>query len=342
MKDKKKIIFMIYILIAITLFFLDLILFLNPCFALVGESLDKNDQHSPSKGRVQEEHEDEDILQISNNVIKEFGIEIAVVGSGKFERHVTLPGEIVAAPDRLAHMVPRFPGVVQEIRKQIGDKVKQGEVLAVIENNESLVPYEVKSLIEGVVIDIHLTKGEVTGGASGNVGITVGESQGFIVADLSSVWVNLSVYQKDLPYTHVSNKVIISAGPAIPGARGKIFHITPFLDEKTRTATAIVRLPNPEGYWKPGLFVTGQIITEEIEVPILIPKSAIETIEGKPVVFIKTTNGFKPQFINIGRANKTHAEIVSGISQGQKYVTKNGFTLKAELMKSELELGHSH
>lgn len=359
MKDKKQIIFVEVIPIMTAMFFFVFIIFAGSSFALaenhqhsdeehehVSESEhshnehNEHDEHNDHEGH--DEHEVEHQLRISEKEMEEFDIKLTTAVPGKLKRHVELPGEIVPDPECLAHMIPRFPGVVQEIRKKIGDKVEHDEVLAIIENNESLVPYEVRSLINGVVMDIHLTRGEVTSGASGNVGVTVEKQQGFIIADLSSVWVNLSVYQKDVPYVHVGNKVVISAGSAIPEATGKISYITPFLDEKTRTATARVILPNPDGHWKPGLFVTGRVTTDEIEADIVVPKTAIETMEGKSVVFIETENGFKPQSVVIGRTNETHVEIVSGLRQGQRYVSKNGFTLKAELMKSEFESGHSH
>ncbi|MGR3177735.1 MAG: efflux RND transporter periplasmic adaptor subunit, partial [Candidatus Anammoxibacter sp.] len=75
---------------------------------------------------------------------------------------------------------------------------------------------------------------------------------------------------------------------------------------------------------------------------ILIPKSAIETMEGESVIFIETEDGFKSQSVVVGRTNETHVEIISGLRQGQRYVYKNGFTLKAELMKSEFGEGHAH
>ena len=306
-----------------------------------------HDEHEDNKNEHAEhedhtDHTDEHILKIGKDVLTEFGIELAVAGPGVIEDHIELPGEVVVSPQRLAHMVPRFPGVVKEIHKQIGDNVVYGDVLAVIENNESLVPYEVKSLIDGVVMDVHLTKGEVTTGSLGESGVTVGNTQGFIIADLSFVWVNLSVYQKDLPYIRVGNEVMISAGSAIPEIRGKISYITPFLDEKTRTAVARAIIPNHDGAWMPGLFVTGMVMTNDTAVSLMILKSAIETIEGETVVFLDTENGFKKQAIEVGRENDLHAEVVSGLHSGQKYVSKNGFTLKAELMKSEFEDGHVH
>jgi cobalt-zinc-cadmium efflux system membrane fusion protein len=159
------------------------------------------------------------------------------------------------------------------------------------------------------------------------------------------VWVNLTVYQKDLPYIRVGQEVIISPGYGIPetrNAKGKISYISPVLDEETRTATARVVLPNPEGIWRPGLFVTGKVVIENIYVPILIPKSALQTVEGKTCVFILTEDGFIPQPVETGRSNETHVEIISGLRPGQKYVSKGAFTLKSELSKEEFGGGHGH
>lgn len=276
--------------------------------------------------------EAENVIQLSPQQVEEFGIETALAGPGPLPIELKLSGEVVIDPDRLAHIVPRFPGIVKEVRKRIGDKVKAGEVLAVIESNESLATYEVKSQIAGTVTDKHLTLGEVI----------TDDSHAFTVADLSSVWVNLSVYQKDLPHIKLGQKVVISAGPDAPQATGTISYISPMVDEKTRTATARVVLPNPKGEWRPGLFVTGLVQVEQLKVDILVPRTALETFDNKTVVFLATDDGFAAQPVSLGRSNQTAVEIVAGLGAGQKYVVKNGFTLKAELEKESFRGGHAH
>ena len=276
------------------------------------------------EGLADHEEHQEQIVQLSDQQLEEFGIELGVVGPDKLHIEKELSGEIVIEPDRLAHIVPRFPGIVKEVWKHIGDKVKKGEVLAIIESNESLSNYEVKSLIAGTVTDKHLTLGEVI----------IDESHAFTITDLSSVWANLSVYQKDLPYIKIGQKVIISAGSDSPETTGKISYISPLLDEATRTATARVVLSNPEGHWRPGLFITGHVEIDAEEVDIVIPKTALENIGDQKVVFIQTPAGFVAQPVTLGKSSRTHVEVRSGISHGQKFVVKGGFTLKAELAKS--------
>jgi len=262
-------------------------------------------------------------VRLSSQELKEFGIELAVAGSGELRLHRDLTGEISTDPERLAHIVPRFPGIVMEVRKQIGDRVKKGEVLAIIESNESLAPYEVKSLIDGTVLEMHLTRGEMVSDAT----------HAFVIADLSVVWANLNVYQKDLPYIRVGQTALISGIVENGRYTGKISYISPVVDEETRTATARVILPNSDRRWRPGMFVTAKVITAAVKPPVVVPLTAIQNFEDRPVIFVQTEEGFVPQPVKIGRSNEEYAEIVAGLTPGQRYVSKGGFTLKGELQK---------
>ncbi len=270
-----------------------------------------------------DEHEEESVVRLTPAEMKEFGIEVGTAGGGTLHVYTTLPGEIVPNQDHLAHVVPRFPGIVTEVRKQLGDTVRKGEVLAIVESNESLVEYEMKSLIDGTVIEKHVTLGEVLGE----------DHVAYVIADLSTVWVNVSVYQEDLPNVRIGQKVIISAGHGTPDATAKISYIGPVVHEHTRTGLARAVLPNTSGQWRPGLFITARILVAEDTVSLLVPNTALQTIDDKTCVFVETSKGFEPRFIEIGRRNDTHVEVLSGLEPGQRYVTRGGFTIKAELSK---------
>ena len=75
---------------------------------------------------------------------------------------------------------------------------------------------------------------------------------------------------------------------------------------------------------------------------IIIPKTAIETIKGLPVVFAKDEHGFEPVNIRIGKENFEFVEIISGLKLGQQYIKKGGFILKAQMSKSSFGDGHNH
>ncbi len=165
-----------------------------------------------------------------------------------------------------------------------------------------------------------------------------------MVADLSTVWVDLSIYQKDLAFVHEGQSISITAGHGIPDAKGIITYLSPVISEETRTALARVILPNPEGHFRPGLFVTASLAGEEIPVSLLVPKSALQNLEGETCIFIKNQGDFKQQPVTIGKTSKTHAEVTSGLKAGQYYVTQGAFELKAKIVTSTMDshAGHGH
>jgi cobalt-zinc-cadmium efflux system membrane fusion protein len=294
------------------------------------------DIHAETDYEEHASHEEDEKVFAAVNLdpqeLQEFGIAIDTAGPGVLKIHRDLPGEITIDPDRLAHIVPRFPGLVKEVRKRLGDQVQKGEVLAIIESNESLAPYEVRSLIDGTVIEMHLTQGEMISDAD----------HAFVVADLSEVWANLSIYQKDLPYIRIGQLVEIDVGPDLPKPRGTISYISPILDGHTRTATARVILDNTEGRLRPGLFITGKVVVDTLQVKVSVPKTAVHVIDGQESVFVRTDEGFAAHPVYLGRSNERNVEIVSGLTPGQVYVARGGFTLKAQLAKGSFAGGHAH
>ena len=154
-------------------------------------------------------------------------------------------------------------------------------------------------------------------------------------ADVSTVWVTLQVPPTALPIVQKGQRVIISAGPSMPEAEGKIRYVAPVLLEETRTAVTRVGLQNTDERWCPGLSVTATVVAGESQASVLIPKSAIQTIAGKPSVFVETKAGFSPRPVKLGPSNDTHVEITEGLKPGERYAATETFILKAELAKGE-------
>ena len=271
-------------------------------------------------------------VALSDAELEEFGVELSVAGPGLIATTVELPGEIRPNEDLVAHIVPRFPGIVKSVRKAIGDLVSQGDVLVVVESSESLSTYSVKSLLEGVVIARHVSIGE---------SVTT-EREVFVVADLSEVWVDISVYQKHLSLLHIGQAVRVSLGHHQEEASGVLSYVAPIVDEETRTATARLVLPNPDGVWRPGLFVTASVVIKEAEVPIAVPNTAVEIVEEKQVIFVQDEDGLEPRTVTLGRRGGRFVEVLSGLSPGQRYVSSGGFTVKSELTREELSGSHAH
>ena len=291
------------------------------------------DGHDDGHGDSAEEGEHhDDVVKLSPSEMKEFGVKVGAAGSGQITTYVVLPGEVLPNADHVAHIVPRYAGIVKEVRSRIGDTVRTGDVLALIESSESLTPYELKTLLDGTVIAKHITRGEAV----------TRDTQTFVIADLRDVWIELSVYQRDLARVKLGQRVLVSTGHHLPDVEGMISYVSPVVDEDTRTARARVVLQNGDGAWRPGMFVTGRVAVNAATVPVAVPHTALQTVEGSTVVFVQDEDGFEPRQVELGRTSTTHAEILSGLSIGERYVATGGFILKAELGKSELSEGHSH
>lgn len=192
--------------------------------------------------------------------------------------------------------------------------------------------FEIRAPLAGTIIEKHITLGE-------NVGA---EADIFTIADLSTVWVNMNIYQKDLVSISKGQTVGIEIGHGIPSVEGKIAWVGPQVDEGTRTAKARIELPNPDGSLRPGLFVTAKVAVGTSSAGLVVPKSALQTFEGKTVIFVRTDEGFEPKPVDLGRQNETMVEILSGLVSGQTYATDGSFTLKAQLSKGAFGDGHNH
>ncbi len=275
--------------------------------------------------KLTESHEEEhsEIIDIPDSVLNEFGVNVSIASPGEIIIHKDLTGEIIPNPYNVAHIVPRFKGVVKAVYKKIGDRVKRGDKIAVIESNESLVQYDVTSSIDGTILELHMTPGELIGD----------EKHIVTVANLGSVWAELNVYQKDLGDVKVGQLVEVESPHTKSVFRNKLFYISPTVDEETRTAIARVKLNNSKGVWKPGMFVSGKVYTSSKKVKVAVPKNAIQILEGQKVVFVKEGDGFKPRVVSIGLENENLVEILDGLHVGEKYISQGAFTFKSEILK---------
>ena len=198
--------------------------------------------------------------------------------------------------------------------------------------DQSYTRYEIKAPFDGVVIQKHISFGEALGD----------DAEAFVIADLSSVWVDINIYQKDLVKIHTGQKVVIDIGHGVDSAHSTLSYVGPLVGEETRTALARAVLQNPLGQLRPGMFITARVATDSTEVPLMVPKTALQTLEGKTVVFVQDEDGFEARPVTIGRDNGLHVVIENGLQSGERYVSKGAFTLKAQLSKGAFGDGHNH
>lgn len=165
------------------------------------------------------------------------------------------------------------------------------------------------------------------------------ETEIYTVADLSVVWVELAVPTADIAFAAEGSTVRVRGEGDLAG-EGRVVFLSPILDPETRSARAVVEIPNPENRIRPGSYVTADLTTAEQPVDVLIPRAAIQQIGGENIVFVRNADGFEKREVVLGQGDQDNVEIVFGLDAGERFAASNTFVLKAELGKSEAE--HSH
>ncbi|MBB5695897.1 efflux RND transporter periplasmic adaptor subunit [Muricoccus pecuniae] len=165
------------------------------------------------------------------------------------------------------------------------------------------------------------------------------DAEVFAVADLSVLWVELTIPPRDLPMARQGQTVLVT-GEGEARTEGKIVFLSPVLDPETRSARAVAEIANPEGVWRAGGFVTAHLSTAEQQVDALVPRDAVQEVEGKKVVFVRNEEGFELREVETGREDANGYEVIFGLDQGTEIAVANAFSLRAELSKSEA--GHAH
>jgi cobalt-zinc-cadmium efflux system membrane fusion protein len=294
---------------------------------------ESSEQHAAHDDHA--EHSDELTVELSEAAEELAGIEISEVARGHIDKTIELPGEIGFNEDRLAHIAPRFAGIALRANYRVGDFVEEGEVVAQIESNESMNSYSIKAPISGWVIDRHITPGEFVSE----------ENSIYIIADLSTVWINLAVYSKDADRIRKGQAARIKAVGSDEVTTGVIEYVTPIIDLRTRSSVARITLSNPDNTWRPGTFVQALITTETDNESLLVRKDAVQFLEEKTVIFVpEGPNIFKPVEVLTGESDTDYIQIVNGLEEGAKYVASGAFELKARIITSNLDAhaGHGH
>lgn len=291
---------------------------------------ESNDDHDDHDDHESSDDHDEEGADLSVEQMERAGVTVDSAAEATLLKIVPLNGMITPNQERLVHVVPRFPGIIKSVEKSVGSLVEKDDILLRIESNESLQLYDISTPIAGTVIERDAALGE----------FVTEEDRLMIIADLEKVWVDFRVYQRDFDKLAIGQKVdvLLSSGDNV--ASGVISYISPFGSADTQSMLARVVLDNAEGELRPGLFVTGRVRLDPRDVAVAVKTSAIQYLDGEPVVFVREGENFVTREIIIGYRDSSHAEVLSGVLPGELYVSENSFLLKAELGKGLAE--HEH
>ena len=338
-------------------------------------------------------------VKMTDAQLKSNGVQIATAGPARIKTALQLIGEIRLNEDRTVHIVPRLSGVVESVSASVGDKVRKGQIIALVSSQTladqrsellatrkrsalarttfdrekklweekisaeqdylqarqalqeaeiaeqsarqklaslgaalptsgNLTRYEIRSPIDGVITEKNIATGEVL---KEDAGI-------FVVSDLSTVWVDLTVYAKDLNAVRTGQQATVNATDFDAEATGTISYVGSVVGDQTRTAKARLVLPNPKGLWRPGLPVNVNLVADEVEVPVAVAADAVQTLRDWTVVFGRYGDQFEARPITVGRSDGKAVEVLNGMNSGEQYAASNSYLIKADIGKA----GASH
>lgn len=261
--------------------------------------------------------------QISDAAASASGIETAEAGPETIDDYVTLTGHISLNQNKSAVIKARFPGIVRSVTKTQGESVKAGETLATVESNESLQVYAVKAPISGIILSRNT-----------NIGDVAGDAALFTITDINELWAELHIFPQDISRIKTGQDITLSSSECEDTQTTTIMATLPIIDAPTQTLLARAVINNIDEHWAPGMSVRGEVVTGRRAVPLAVRTSALQTLEGKKVIFVKEGDEYHARTVETGSSNKTWTEITSGLKTGEHYVSKGSFTVKADIGKS--------
>ena len=362
-----------------------------------------------SEGHGGEEHAQEEpkAVELSEEQARAAGVRTEKIARQAVGGEISLTGIIQPNADRVTQVAGRVPGRVVRVLASLGDRVKAGQALAVL---DSLEVGEARSARAQALAELNVAKaaleraeslraenivpereylrargdfekaraalaaandklkmlgvGVSAQGESGSVftveapfaGTVIEKSAVpgalsdpakplFTIADLSTVWIEANVFERDLPRIVLGApaSVTVSAWPNDP-SKGKVTYLANVMDPETRTVRARVEVANRDGRLRPGMFanVIISVPAESTGRALYVPEDAVVLMDGKPSVFVRGEHGFEAREVTTGARSGGRVELKGGVSAGEQVVTAGAYELKARMQKSQLGEGHAH
>lgn len=356
-------------------------------------------------------HGEEESLKLSAEAIEAAGIKVEELAAQEISEQLTVTATIRPNQDRITHVSPRVPGRIVKVHVNLGDRVKAGQALAVLDSldvgeahssylqaktqlavakadferaeklhgdqiiaqkdhlrahaeyekakasfaaagdklrmlgvaatpaddGRAVSTFPITTPFAGTVIEKHAILGE----------LAHPDKQIFTVADLSTLWIEANLFEKDLGRVKTGAEAVVTVD-AYPGEsfQGKLTYIAAVVDKESRTVQARVEVANPGRRLKPEMFATASIHTNGTfgvagkAKALLLPQEAVVLMQGQPTAFVEEHGGFEPRAVELGEKLRDRVVIKNGLQAGERVVIAGTYALKARVLKSQI--GDSH
>lgn len=339
-------------------------------------------------------------LTLPAEVARAAGITTAPLQVTDVNEQLVVTASIGANQDRYAHIAPRVAGRIVNVMGKLGDKVRAGQTLAVIDSVEvgeaqsayaqavsehelakasaqradklyadQIIPQKDYLRAKGdleksaAILRAAADRRQALGIARASSPLTnastfavsapfagtlvekkavLGElaqpdKMLYAVADLSNVWIETNLYEKDIAKVRVGAPVLITVA-AYPDQTfsGKVTYVSNVMDKESHTIKARVEVSNPGERLKLDMFASASISTAGTNSKLLLPEQAVVLIQGQPTAFVLEDGGYESRAIEIGEKLRGKVVVKSGITAGENVVTAGAYALKARMLKSQI------
>jgi cobalt-zinc-cadmium efflux system membrane fusion protein len=255
------------------------------------------------------------------------GVKVEQAGSTEISETLDLSGRIELQPSGRGDVRAWFPGRIVSLRANVGDRVARGQIIATVESSESLQTYSIPAPISGVVLERPV-----------NVGDVASDNPIYVIANPSAIQAEFHVFPRDAEKVRSGQRVTIRSLGGDMTVQSTIDAFLPLTEVSTQTVTARARVPNPDGFWRPGMAVEGTVATRTTAIPLAVRTSALQRFRDFTVVFARVGDTYEVRMLELGRQTPEWTEVLSGLRPGETYVTEGAFLIRADIEKS----GASH
>lgn len=335
-----------------------------------------------------------DTLTMEQTRITASGVQVQPVAVAGLASEIVAQATVEAEPAGQAVLTARAAGSVARINKRLGDPVRAGETIALVESREAsqisaarsvatakadlarkvlarerrlyeqkvsprqdyeaaqaeqtAAEAEARSALAGVgaanvsrdgryVMVISPISGRITAMAASLGAFVQPETELFRIADPAKVQIQAAVTAADARRIQPGDQAVIETSSG-ETRTAVVRSVTPGVSEQTRSATAVLALTGGAGGMQPGQLLRARITSRQSATSgIVVPEEAVQTVEGRDAVFVRTAKGFRVQPVSVGQRSAGRVQIIEGLRAGDVIAMKNAFLLKAELGKSAEE-----
>lgn len=263
------------------------------------------------------------VLKIDEEAREMIELEITRAQKKVLVERLKVYGKIAKDTDRYLHVTVETEGVVEKAHVALGDVVSEGTLLLTIKTEDALE--EVLAPSQGTIISMHVGEGARVDRLKALVSLV----------DVSTLRSTFDVYEKDLSFVKVGQAVeVMSIAYPANIFDGKVVFISPEVHEESKSIKVRVDVDNSDHLLKLGMSISGELIHQEEREGLIVPKSAIQMVSDKNIVFVPNNDiEIEVREVHLGHSHHDEVEITTGLNESESVVTQGSFYLKSELEK---------